>query len=76
MYYIQHTYHSSDLKIPISSNYFSDLLDLAETQINQFGIDISNAVIDNADIIDSDFIYNQGWNVGYGVGYDEGFEDV
>ena len=75
LYYIQHTYHSSDLKIPISSNYFSDLLDLAETQINQFGIDISNAVIDNADIVDSDYIYNYGWNVGYGVGYDKGSDD-
>ena len=75
LYYIQHTYHSSDLKIPISSNYFSDLLDLAETQINQFGIDISNAVIDNADIVDSDYIYNYGWNVGYGVGYEKGKDD-
>jgi len=48
---------------------------LAETQINQFGIDISNAVIDNADIVDSDYIYNYGWNVGYGVGYEKGKDD-
>ena len=74
LYYIQRN-SSSATKIPIEPFNFSDLLELAETQINQFGIDISNAVIDNADIIDADFIYNQGWNVGYGVGYDEGFED-
>ncbi len=73
LYYIQRS--SSSAKIPIEPFTFSDLLELAETQINQFGIDISNAVIDNADIIDTDFIYNQGWNVGYDVGYEEGFDD-
>ena len=74
LYYIQRN-SSSATKIPIEPFNFSDLLELAETQINQFGIDISNAVIDNADIVDADFIYNQGWNVGYDIGYDEGFDD-
>lgn len=74
LYYIQRN-SSSATKIPIEPFNFSDLLELAETQINQFGIDISNAVTDNADIVDADFIYNQGWNVGYDIGYDDGFDD-
>ena len=73
LYYIQD--YPLGSKIPIDNFIFSDLLDLAETQINQFGIDISNAVIDNADIIDSDYIYNYGWNVGYGEGYEKGHDD-
>ncbi len=73
LYYIQD--YPLGSKIPIDNFIFSDLLDLAETQINQFGVDLSNAVIDNTDIVDADFIYNQGWNVGYDIGYEEGFDD-
>jgi hypothetical protein len=73
LYYIQH--YSSGPKITIGPYHFYDLLELSETQLKQFSDDISNAVIDNADIVDADFIYNQGWNVGYNVGYEAGFDD-
>ena len=74
LYYIQKISDTTS-KLYVNDWFFLDLLDLADTQLKQYGIDISNALIDNAGIINADFIYNQGWNVGYDIGYDEGLDD-
>ncbi len=42
---------------------FYDLKDLAEIQLNLFGIDISNAISDNTDI-DVQYYFDFGWNRG------------
>lgn len=75
LYYIQR--NSISAQIPIESFHFFDLQDLANTQLNKFGIDISNTATNNSEV-DADFYYNHGWNVGYNeghqVGYNSGFD--
>lgn len=54
---------ATDTKRYINNHNFYDLKDLAEIQLNLFGVDISNAISDNTDI-DVQFYFDFGWNRG------------
>jgi len=56
-------YTDTTTKRYINNDNFNDLKDLAEIQLNLFGIDLSNAISDNTDI-DVQFYFDFGWNRG------------